>query len=208
MSVRSHLAGTASLVVLLTATMLAQGASPAAAYSWQPLNTAVSGTTSWFDLQGGSLRIRCRGTATGRTSSSYSSALQLTFALSQCRGGPFESPVTVTSITPSVTLNAIRQSMTSGSGEGSVFNNGLYKIVIPSICTVVVNGERWNYPGSEEFRLWESQYSGSSIYIRNEFGGVAAEGPYASACIQGSWFLDTYLSGSNLSPSNLRIGYP
>lgn len=199
---------TCRVSVLVGVVCAVVSASDAAAYTWDPINTSVRGETAGpaFIFYHSGEEVHCRSPITGRTGSYGSSSLTLTFAPSECRASEGGS-VPLRYSSPTATLTAIRLSQSSGHGEGTVFSNGVYTLELRwfgmTMCTVAMSGN--GYPTrNEEFALYESQVSGSNIYISKEFPSWVASGSYPNFCA-GPWYLHIITGERYLSPYNLRI---
>jgi hypothetical protein len=179
----------------------------ASAYTWSPVNTAVRGEAAGRGLilgRNGSEEYRCRASFSGRTGPSGEETLRLTLVPSDCVG-PSGERVTVSYANLGARLQATRLSQNTMVGEGIVWDEGSYHIdrylFGIYMCTVGLIPQN-RYPlSNEEFKLYESQYSGSYINIGQSLG-YSATGPYLSYC-EGSWAW-SLITGS-LSPYNLRI---
>ncbi len=197
---RSRLVHVSTL--LSTALVCIACASVANAYSWQPLNTAVSGASNRFVLHG-PMDITCSvAPAVGRTATTYSNLLSLSISPSSCTlEGWYPARVETANLV--LSLTAIRPT-TWGTGEGSVFVSGSVRITLDGICWTYMFGNMYNPLDESEFKLWTSQFSPPGLSIYNEFAIVDAGGRYPAFC-RGNWYLSAYY---NPAPQSLNIGLP
>jgi hypothetical protein len=201
-----------SLVVLAAVVFSGFSSSGASAYSWQPLNAEVRATSINFRLGNGYNTIICRAAATGRTAASYSADLTLRLVVTpECQEEfvpGYNVPRTVRTLREvTIKLTAIRQSQTTGHGEGSVFASAGALELTNDFCSLAIGGEYAQYPNNEEFNLYEYQYSGNSLAISNRLN-YEIRREFNEWYCRGAWYISMSSPSGSVLPYGLRIGLP